>query len=166
LIQRALTRLPSSFELQVSLASLLEETGHVAEARTRYEAILAGNKNAVAVLVRLAALYANQRDNLDRALELAATAKQRLPNDPRVSDTLGWVYVRKDLPSLGTRHLEDAVRAEPATALFRYHLGIAHERLGEFPAARDELTRALTLDPNFTGAADAQATLRTLAKLP
>jgi tetratricopeptide (TPR) repeat protein len=166
LIQRALTRLPSSFELQVALANLLEETGHVTEARTRYEAIIAGNKSAVAVSVRLAALYANQRDNLDRALELAATAKQRLPNDPSVSDTLGWVYVRKDLPSLGTRYLEDAVRAEPATALFRYHLGIAHERQGQFQAARDELTRALTLDPNFPGAADARAALQTLAKLP
>ena len=157
---------PSSFELQVILATLLEETGQVAEARTRYEAIIAANRNAGGVSARLAALYANQRDNLDRALKLAKMAKQRLPDDPSVSDTLGWVYVRRGLPSMGAPHLKDAVRAEPSTALFRYHLGIAHQQQAKFRAARDELTRALTLDPDFPGAADARAALETLAKTP
>jgi tetratricopeptide (TPR) repeat protein len=115
------------------------------------------------VSARLAALYANQRENLDRALELATSAKQLLPDNPSVSDALGWVYVRSGNPSGGARHLKDAVRAEPATALFRYHLGIAHQQQFNIRAARDELTRALTLDPNFPGAADARAAL---AKLP
>ena len=164
LIKRALTRPPSSFELQVRLATLLEETGHVTEARRRYEAIVTANGNAGAVSARLAALYANQRENLDRALELAKMAKQQLPDDASVSDTLGWVYVRSGLPSMGARHLKDAVRAEPTTALFRYHLGIAHQQQAEVWAARDELTRALALDPNFPAAADARAALKTLAR--
>jgi Tfp pilus assembly protein PilF len=88
-----------------------------------------------------------------------------LPDDPRVKDTLGWVYVRRGLASLGTPYLEEAVRAEPATALFRYHLGIAHQRQAKFREARDELTRALALDPKFPGAADALVALNTLAKL-
>ena len=164
LIQRALTRPPSSFELQVSLATLLEETGHFAEARTRYEAIVTTNPKSGAVAARLAALYANQGDNLERALELAQMAKQQLPDDPSVSDTLGWVYVRSGLPSLGERHLKDAVRAAPTTALYRYHLGIAHQQQSQLRSARTELTQALTLDPNFPAAADARAALKALAR--
>jgi tetratricopeptide (TPR) repeat protein len=164
LIERALTRQPSSFELQVALATLLEETGHLAEARTRYEAIVTANPKTGAVAARLAALYANQRENLERALELAQMAKQQLPDDPDVSDTLGWVYVRSGLPSVGERHLKDAVQAAPTTALFRYHLGIAHQQQSQFRGARNELTQALTLDPNFSAAADARAVLKTLAQ--
>ena len=164
LIQRALTRPPASFELRVALATLLEETGHLAQARARYEAIVTANPKSGAVAARLAALYANQGDNLERALELAQMAKQQLPDDPRVSDTLGWVYVRSGLPSAGERHLKDAVQAAPTTALFRYHLGIAHQQQAEFRGARTELTQALTLDPNFAGAADARAALKTLAR--
>jgi len=165
-IQRVLARKPSSLELQIALANLLEETGHVAEARTRYEEIIAANRDAVPVFARLAALYANQRVNLPDALKLARRAKEQSPDDPRVSDALGWVYVRDGLPSLGEAHLADAVRAQPGNALFRYHLGIAHQMQGEVQAARDELTRALKLDPNFPGAADARAALDTLTKSP
>ena len=156
---------PGHEEAGLLLANLLEETGHVDEARTRYEAIIAANPTAFAASARLAALYVNQGDNLNRALELATTAKQGLPDDPRVKDTLGWVYVRRGLASLGAPYLEEAVRAEPATALFRYHLGIAHQRQAKFQQARDELTRALALDPKFPGAADALVALNTLAKL-
>ena len=164
MLEQALTRRPSSFELQVSLANLLDDTGHVAEARARYEEILATNTQAFAVSSRLAALYADQGDNLEKALDLAKTAKQHLPNDPNVSDTVGWIYVRKDLPSQGVSYLEDAVRAQPARASFRYHLGVAYQQRGEFVQARDEIARALALDPNFRGAPDARATLNTLAK--
>jgi tetratricopeptide (TPR) repeat protein len=164
LVRQMLSRRPSSMGLQVRLASLLDETGHLAEARERYEEIVAADTNAFAASARLAAIYADQRVNLEQALKLAKSAKEQLPNDPKVADALGWVYVRSGLESLGIPHLDAAVRAEPATALFRYHLGIAHQLEGELPAARDELTRALALDPNFPGAADARAALDALGK--
>lgn len=166
LIRRLLTSKPSSFQLRFSLARLLEETGHIPEARTQYEELVAANENAIDVSARLAALYANQRTNMEQALKLAKMAKERSPNDPLFGDTLGWVYVRSGLPSRGQPLLADAVRARPATALFRYHLGIAHQLQGDFAAAREELRRALTLDPGFIGAADARATLDTLTKSP
>jgi tetratricopeptide (TPR) repeat protein len=164
LIRQALTRAPSSVELQMALATLLDDTGHVAEARALYEEVVAANRNAFRASARLAALYADQRDNLEEALRLAKSAKSQFPDDPKVADTLGWVYVRSGLASIGTRHIVAAVRAEPATALFRYHLGIAYQLEGELQAARDELTRALALDPNFPGAADARAALDALSK--
>ena len=163
-LEQALTRRQDSLQLQVSLANVLEDMGQIADARVRYERILATNPEAYAVSSRLAALHVNHGGNLDAALALAQTAKQHLPDDPVVSDTLGWVYVRKALPTLARRHLEDAVRADPTRAVFRYHLGIAYEHLGERLKARDELARALALAPDFAGASEARDVLKTLPK--
>lgn len=166
LVEQTLSRGASSVELQVKLAQLLDEAGRVADARKHYEDIVAASSTAFAASARLATIYADQRENLERALKLAKDARAQLPNDPKVADALGWVYVRSGLPGAGQPHLDAAVRAEPSTALFRYHLGIAHQLQGDRLAARDELTRSLALDPNFSGAADARAALDALGKRP
>ncbi len=158
-VEQALALRPSSLDLQVWLANSFEAAGQVDEARTRYERIIATNKHAHWVSARLAALYTNHGGNLDAALGLARTAKQNLPNDPSVSDVLGWVHVRKGLPVLAIPHLQDAARDEPANALFRYHLGMAYQGARQYPKAREELAKALKLDPDFPGAADARAAL-------
>jgi len=165
-IRQALTRGPSSVTLQMALANLLDDTGHVAEARALYEGIVAANPKAFEASTRLAALYADQRDNLEEALRLAKSARNGLPDDPKVADALGWVYVRSGLAWSGIPYLDAAVRGEPATALFRYHRGVAYQLRGDLQAARDDLSRALTLDPNFRRAADARVALDALKKKP
>jgi hypothetical protein len=42
------------------------------------------------------------------ASNIAAAAKQPMPNDPSVDDTIGWVYYKKDLPALPVKPLESA----------------------------------------------------------
>ena len=163
-IEQALARQPTSFDLQLSLTQLLEQLGQVAEARTRYERLAAPNRQGAIASARLAALHVNQGGSLDVALNLALTAKQYRPSDPMVNDTLGWVYVRKGLPALGIPPLEDAVRAQPDRSAFRYHLGMAYQRTGRTAKARDELTRALELDSQFPGAREAAAALADLPK--
>ena len=76
-----------------------------------------------------------------------------------MNDTLGWVYVRRDLASLGIPHLEDAVRAVPSHPGYRYHLGMAYLRSGAKGKARDELARALRLDERFPEAQSAREPL-------
>lgn len=163
-LEQTLQRRPASFDLQLGLARLLERMGRVPEARARYERLAASNPDHPRVSVELAALHVNHGGNLDIALTLAASAKQRLPGDAFVNDTLGWVYVRRGLPTMGIPHLEDAVRADPTRAVFRFHLGMAYYRGGQMVRARDELTRALTIDPKVPGAQEAAAVLRSIAE--
>jgi Flp pilus assembly protein TadD len=113
---------------------------------------------------RLAALYTAGNERLERALDLARVAKQALPDDPIVSDVLGWVYVQRGLHRLAVPQLEDAVRQVPANASYRYHLGTAYLGLGQHGDARREFTRALQLDPGLPEAAAARAALSTLPK--
>jgi cellulose synthase operon protein C len=161
-LEGVLERRPSSLEAQMALADLLYDTGRVAEAQARYERIVAEHPRAATAACTLARLYVDRGSSLDVALDLAIRAKQLLPANPDVNDTLGWVYVKRDLASLGIPHLEEAVRAVPSHPGYRYHLGVAYLRSGAKGKARDELTRALRLDESFGDAGRAREALASL----
>jgi tetratricopeptide (TPR) repeat protein len=158
-LEQFVERRPESVEAQTSLGMLLEQMGRNNEAKARYERIVASTSGAAVASYRLASLYAEQGDNLNTARGLAVAAKQALPDDPAVSDALGWVYVRQNLPKLGIPHLQDAVRAVPGNPAYRYHLGFAYLSMGDRSRAREELTRALQLDSNFAFAREARTAL-------
>ena len=56
-----------------------------------YEAALAVNPRYSDAANNLAMLLVNEDSTSSRALELAEMAKAASPDDPRISDTLGWV---------------------------------------------------------------------------
>ncbi len=67
------------------------------KAKTRYEQALKINPKFGPAANNLAWLYAEQGGNIDTALGLAQTAREQLPQDPNVADTLGWVYYKKNV---------------------------------------------------------------------
>jgi predicted Zn-dependent protease len=109
-------------------------------------------------------LFANQGIKLDQALQLASTATRSRPGDPFFSDTLGWVHVRKNRAQLGLPYLQAAIEKDSANPVFRYHVGVAYEQLGEYAKARTELTRAVQGTARFKGADDARALLKAIGK--
>jgi len=157
-------RRPSAVDAQTAIGVLLEEGGHVAEARTQYERVLALSPRAPKASYRLAALYVADGQNLDMALSLAIDAKQQLPDDPAVSDVIGWVYARKNLPVVAAQHLEDAVAGAPENPVYRYHLGSAYLAAGRLRQARVEMTRALEIDRDFAYADPARKALASMRK--
>ena len=56
-----------------------------------------------------------------------------------MDDTLGWIYYKKDLPSLAVRPLEDSLKKRPDNAEVLYHLGLTYAKLGDKAKARDAL---------------------------
>jgi tetratricopeptide (TPR) repeat protein len=164
LLDQLVERKPRSLEAQASLAKLLEQMGRITEARARYERILAQDPRAASAAHQLAKLHVDHDGNLDVALGLAIRAKQQLPNDPAVSDVLGWIYAKKNLPTLALPHLRDAVRVSPNNATYRYHLGSAYLTDGDQQKAQAELARALQIDQHFPDAARARAALASIQK--
>jgi tetratricopeptide (TPR) repeat protein len=112
----------------------------------------------------LAYLYAEEGTNLDMALQLASTAKQGLPENPDVDDTLGWVYYKKDMASMAIRSFEESLKRRPDTAEVLYHLGLAHAKAGDEAKAREALERALKLNPQFPGNDVARQTLASVSR--
>jgi uncharacterized protein HemY len=48
--------------------------------------------------IRFAKAEAKQRgENIEEALNLAQSAKEQFPDDANISDTLGWVYYKKNI---------------------------------------------------------------------
>jgi len=144
-------RNPSAIGARTMVGILFETQGKQDDARRSYEATVSASGNAPVAANNLAFIYAEQGKNLDVALQLATAAKQRLPNDPSVDDTLGWIYYKKDLPALAVRPLEDSLRRRPDSAGVLYHLGMTYAKLGDKAKSRNALERALKLDPKVGG---------------
>jgi Flp pilus assembly protein TadD len=132
------------------------------EARKLYEHALSLDPQMPVAANNLAWDYAERGQNLDVALNLAQTAKAKLPNTSAVTDTLGWVYYKKELGSLAVTSFEEAVRQAPSDPSIRYHLGLAYLKTGDQKKARASLEGALKLSPDFKEAADAKKALATI----
>jgi putative PEP-CTERM system TPR-repeat lipoprotein len=157
---------PNSVAALTMSALILEVQGNRGEARRRYEQILQIDPGAAVAANNLAYMYAETDGNLDVALQLAQVAKQKLPNSPEIDDTLGYVYLKKDLASMAEPPLESSVLKDPNNAMFKYHLGLAYAKSGKTAKARTALEQALALNPSFEGADDARAVLARLNRLP
>jgi len=144
------------------IGTLLESQDKVEEAKKRYEQALGFEHDAPVAANNLAWLIAEHGGNLDVALQLAQTAKSKLPESPAVGDTLGWVYYKKGLFTQAVAALKDSVARQPDTALFQYHLGLSSAKSGDTALARTSLEKALKLDPR---ARDAEQARTELARL-
>ncbi len=138
---------------------LLDSQGRRDEARKVYADVYARNPKAVAAATNLAFLLAEEGKDLDRALNLAQAAKAQMPDDAGVSDTLGWVFYKKNLASLAIEPLEFSVGKDPSRAAYQYHLGFAYLKAGDKEKGRTWLERALKLQPGSEMAAEARNAL-------
>jgi tetratricopeptide (TPR) repeat protein len=142
---------PSAVDARTMVGWLFEAQGKRDDARKSYEATVNGTQNAPVASNNLAFIYADQGTNLDLALKLATSAKQGLPDDASVDDTIGWIYYKKNLTSLAVRPLRDSLWKRPDNAEVLYHLGMTYAKLGDEANARETLERALKLDPQIGG---------------
>jgi tetratricopeptide (TPR) repeat protein len=98
-------------------------------------------------LNNLAFLLAENHGDLDQALTYAQRARQLLPHFPDVSDTLGQIYLKKQLTDSALDTFKEIVALQPARAIYRYHLGQAYAQKGEKEKAIQELQLALKSNP-------------------
>ena len=129
-----------------TLALALDTAGRKSDARQAYEAALKVEPNNGIALNNLAFLIADSGGDLEQALSLAQRAKRLLPNIPEVSDTLGMIYLRKNLSDNAIDIFRDLVNRDPRP-VFRLHLGMAFSQKGDKPRALEQLKEALKYNP-------------------
>ena len=130
-------------------------------AEYHYRKALEENPDFVPAANNLAYLLAETGKNLNEAMRLAETAKRQLPNDPKVQDTLGWVYVKMGLYDNAIREFTQSIEQLPDNPTIYYHLGVAYHKKGETGQAKDALKAAIKMDPNFSEADHARRILST-----
>jgi tetratricopeptide (TPR) repeat protein len=151
---------PKSIGPITMIGLLLEAQGKTAEAEKYYEKALGLNsREAVVAANNLAWLYAESGRDLNRALELARSAYQQRPNDPSVADTLGWVYVKKNMGQTAIPYL---LQADSAQAVVQFHRGMAYVQAGNVAEANRALKTALAGAGNAAWTEEARKALASL----
>ena len=139
---------PKSPDAAVWLALLLHQTGREAEAKQHYLEVLQLQPDNAVALNNLAFVIAEQGGDLDVALTYAQRAKQKVPQSDEISDTLGWIYLKKKLTPNALAIYDGLVAKQPANSTFRYHRGMALLQKGDKIQAKKELQTALLNKPH------------------
>jgi Flp pilus assembly protein TadD len=79
---------------------------------------------------------------------MAQRALQKEPNSTDIADTLGWIYIKKNLSEDAVRVFHDLVAKDPRNSTFHYHFGLALLQKGDKPSARRELDEAMKAKPS------------------
>ena len=116
---------PSDTTCLTQLGVIYEGTGKQDQARPIWEQILKIQPDHALALNNLAFAKAQEGVDLDQALTMSQKARQQLPNSPAVSDTLGWIYVKKNLSDDALRIFKDLTTQNPDSPTFHYHYGVA-----------------------------------------
>jgi Flp pilus assembly protein TadD len=145
--QEARKTLPDDENLLSVLAMTLGAANRWPEARQVYEATMKLDPSNGIILNNLAYGMAEHNGDLDQALTLAQQAKRMLPTMPEVSDTLGWIYLKKNLPDQAMPIFQELITKNPLRPTFHYHLAMAMAQKGDKAQAKDEVKKALGLNP-------------------
>jgi Flp pilus assembly protein TadD len=145
--RRAMVADPTNALPGLQLALLLDGSGKRDLAVPVYEQVLKVAPDNPVALNNLAFALAEAGTDLDRALTMAQLAREKLPNSPDIADTLGWIYLQKNLGRDAISIFRPLVEQEPRNASFHYHFGLALLQTGDKEGAAREFNLALQNNP-------------------
>lgn len=154
---------PNDAGLWTLFGMLNEQAGHQDVAKKAYEKALEIAPTSGGAANNLAWMYMTDNNkDLDKALELARTAKIALPQAAPVSDTLGWVYYNRKLYESALPLIQEAVKEQPQKAEYHFHLAAVLMETGRKPQAKAELNTALKLDAKLKDREDVKKVMGAL----
>ena len=159
-LRRAVELLPDNANASFELAMLLHTQGDPVKARPFYENVLKLQPTNEIVLNNLAFIVAEEGKDLDYALRLAQRAMAKNPNDANIGDTVGWIYIKKNLPDSAIPIFNEIISksaGQPNSSVYLYHLAMAHAQKGDKAAANKALDEAMKANPNESSRKDIQA---------
>jgi tetratricopeptide (TPR) repeat protein len=161
-LRERLASAPESLPAWMQLGSLLQDLGRHDEARACFERLTKLQPDFAAAHNNLAFIQAQTPGQLASAADHARKAHALDPANPAISHTLGRVEwqlgnFRDALPLL-----QQAATGLPENPNVHHDLGLAHAALLELPEAAAAFRQALTLDPKFAAAAEANSHLAAL----
>jgi len=147
----------------MEMAKRYEEKGEISKAVGAYERVLKEGFHWRAADA-LASLYADNKENLDRALLLARQASEAFPENSHLAGTMGWVLFKKGVRASAGRYLSQAVVGDPDNSLSHYRLGVFHYEGKAYSEASKEIEKALSLGLAGKPADNASTILKDIKK--
>src|SRR5262249_8230772 len=150
-VNEALKAKPDNLGALMLSGAIYEQKGDVQKAQAAYEKALAINPRFAPAANNLAYLYTEQgaSSTKDRALALAQMAKEVDPDDPHVSDTLGWILYKRGVYGQALSLLQEAASKLPDSPAIQYHLGMTAAKTGDRQLAKKVLAQAVDAQGSF-----------------
>ena len=130
------------------LAAALDGLGRRDAAIQQYRHAMELQPDDPRVLNNLAYAMVETNGNLDEALRLAQRAVRKVPEQPVFVDTLGWIYVKRNMTASAVQVLDGVVKKQPDNPVFSYHFGVALLQKGDLQRAKATLEGALAKNPS------------------
>lgn len=151
-----LAKKPDNIGAYMGLGAIYEQTGKTERAKENYRKVLNLNPNFAPAANNLAWLIAESTDpDLGEALRLAMIAKQELPDNANIIDTLGWVHFKRGSYTLARNEFEQAVEKDSNNTILRYHLALALHGEGKTDEAIEQMKQVVESQQEFKEKADA-----------
>ena len=142
-----LSKNPQHVTTLMILGMLHEQQKDLHRAEARYEQVLRLNPRFAPAANNLAWILIERGGDKDRALSYAETAREVLPRDPHIADTLGWIYYQKQMYGKSVSLLKEATVQLPEQPIVFYHYGMAQYGNSNRNEAKKSLNKFLTLSP-------------------
>ncbi len=150
---------PKHEQALLAISFIHDAAGRYDLAETYYRKVLDISPGHANAANNLAFILSEQPEHLEEAFRLAVMAREKMPKNPQVLDTLGWVHYQKGNYMSARSELEESLNIYPDNALANFHYGMTLYQLQEYEKARSFLSRALSLNESFKGADTARKIL-------
>lgn len=131
MLQRALKEAPQNTALLFKLGAVLDTAGERRQSIETMKTIIRLDPKHASALNYLGYTYAEMGIHLDQALELVQRALEIRPEDGYITDSLGWVYFKKQAYDKAVFYLEKAVELSDYETVIAAHLADAYLKTGE-----------------------------------
>ena len=160
-----LNKNPKDLGAASMLAMLHQNAGNIDDAVKSYNYILERDPSNALASNNLAWIIAEQgnKSELDRALQLAQKAKEKFPEDPRVADTLGYVYLKKGLYGNAQSQFALSLEKLPDDPTINFHMAQALAGQNQVEEALEFVNKALSFRMDYNDREEAQRLLETLS---
>jgi tetratricopeptide (TPR) repeat protein len=146
-LEKARQGQPNNTSLTTNLGQLYDQEGKSEVAKKYYEMSIKVDPNNALALNNLAYMISQTNGDLDQALTYATRAKQRLPEHAEINDTLGVIYIKKNLTDNAIDTFRSLVVKAPQNPTYHYHYAEALMQKGDRENARKECQSALADKP-------------------
>lgn len=149
-LERALQQHPDNPRVHYLLGNALKQLNHPDQAEAAYRKSIELNKIYLDPYLALSNLLLS-REHVEDAMEILATARQEMPNDPRIATTLGRGYMDRGELSEAESQFRQALRISPNHLPALFSLGVTLRRMSRLNDAQATFERLASIDPRYPG---------------
>lgn len=163
LYEAAIKAAPDFWLAKLELGALYQRAGVHDKAKELYAQVIALNPGQVQALNDYASLCAEEKNDLEKAIEYAKRARALSPLEGAIADTLGVLHTILNQPDAAVEQLEQARYLLPGHPAVLYHLAVAYAKTGGKERALAILEELLKREERFPERDEAEKLRRELA---